>query len=240
MTCRLPPRRAGCRPERDDPAALSHTDEMSQSQTAAEFWDGRYGEREQVWSGNPNRVLVDLVANLPPGRALDLGAGEGGDSVWLAERGWRVTAIDVSATALARGRAAASARGPAGARIDWEVADLATWRPSDRYDLVSAFFLHSPVEFPRVEVLRRAADAVADGGHLLLVGHAEPPPWMRGHEHAGDHEMTLPTPESEMADLALDESEWEVVNAEVREREGTGPDGERGVLRDSVVFLRRR
>lgn len=231
-----------------DSVAVQHTVGMGESQTAAEFWDDLYGERDRVWSGRPNRVLVDLVADLDPGTALDLGAGEGGDAVWLAERGWQVRAIDVSATALSRAAAAAWARGVAD-RIDWQEGDLADWRPTQEYQLVSAFFLHSAIFFPRAEVLRRAGDAVASGGHLLVVGHAEAPPWARdhegheGHDGQGDHDhhgMVLPTPQSELADLAPDPARWEVLVAEIREREGTGPDGQSGLLRDSVVFLRRR
>jgi SAM-dependent methyltransferase len=222
---------------------MSHTGQVNQtpdtteSSTAAQFWDGRYGERDQIWSGRPNQVLVELTADLVPGRALDLGAGEGADSIWLAERGWQVTALDVSATAIDRARAAAGARGLAVGQIDWQVTDLATWSAAQDYQLVSAFFLHSPVDFPRARVLRRAADTVSAGGHLLVVGHAAPPPWARDHD---GHHMELPTPASELADLALDAGAWEILVAGVRERDATGPDGQAGHLSDSVVFARRR
>jgi SAM-dependent methyltransferase len=216
---------------------MSQPPHGTDSPTAAQFWDGRYGEREQIWSGRPNQVLVDLVGDLAAGQALDLGAGEGADSIWLAERGWRVTALDVSATAIGRARVAAAGRGLRDGQIDWEVTDLAAWRPAKGYQLVSAFFLHSPVDFPRAEVLRRAAGSVVPGGHLLIVGHAEPPPWARDHD---DHHRELPTPASELADLELDGSAWEVLVAEVRGRDATGPDGQSGHLSDSVVFARRR
>ena len=205
-------------------------------QTAVEFWDNRYGESDQIWSGEPNRVLVDLVADLPPGRALDLGAGEGGDSIWLAERGWTVTAVDISATALARAKAAAHSRGLT-ERVTWQVADLAAWVPEDHFDLVSAFFLHSPVEFPRAEVLRRIAGTVVSGGHFLLVGHAEQPPLAPEHEHP---HVYLPGPDEEIASLALDPAQWQILIAEVRERQGVRPDGEAATWRDSVVLARRR
>lgn len=214
---------------------------------AAIFWEGRYAERHRIWSGEPNAALVDATSGLRPGRALDLGCGEGGDTVWLAEQGWQVTGVDISATAVARGRALAAARGVAEGRITWLVGDLAAWEPADRYDLVTSCFLHSPVDFPRVGVLRRAAAAVAPGGHLLVVAHAEPPPWSRRHHdgegeegghHHGPHDF--PSPDDERAALGLDEDDWDVVVSEVRDREATGPDGERATLRDAVTLARRR
>jgi SAM-dependent methyltransferase len=166
---------------------------------ATTFWEGRYREREQIWSGRPNRALVDVLDSIgvTPGTALDLGSGEGADSIWLAEQGWTVTGVDISTTALSRAEVHASDRGVA-ERIDWQQADLAEWIPSAEYDLVSACFLHSPVAFPREEVLRRAATAVAPGGYLLVVGHASFPSWSRdasgeaddgaadAHGHEGD------------------------------------------------------
>jgi SAM-dependent methyltransferase len=160
---------------------MSENTETDGAETdATAFWENRYGEREQIWSGRPNRALVDVVEPLgvTPGHALDLGSGEGADSIWLAEQGWQVTGIDISATAVSRAGVHASDRGVAD-RITWLQADLAEWMPTDEYDLVSACFLHSPVAFPREEVLRRAAGAVAPGGYLLVVGHAGFPPWSR-------------------------------------------------------------
>ena len=202
----------------------------------AEFWEGRYKERDRIWSGRPNDALVTTVAGLPPGRALDLGCGEGGDSVWLAERGWQVTAVDVSATAVARAReTAAGLELPAG-QITWLVEDLGRWEPTDRYDLVCACFLHSPIEFARSDVLRRAASAVATGGHMLIVGHASPPPWANGHDH-GDHHF-LP-PSEEIANLRLDGDLWDVVVSEIRTRSAIGPDGAPVDFEDAVVLARR-
>jgi SAM-dependent methyltransferase len=205
---------------------------------AETFWNDRYAERAQIWSGRPNTALVTEVEGLAPGRALDLGCGEGGDSVWLAEHGWRVTAVDIAANAVARGRDAAATRGIDEGRIGWLVEDLATWTPPGPYDLVSACFLHSPVDFPRTEVLRRAAAALAPGGHLLVVGHSEPPPWSR-HRHEDDDHRFL-TPAEEVAELALDPSAWETVVCESRTRDAVGPDGEQATLDDSIVLLRRR
>ncbi|WP_310964333.1 class I SAM-dependent methyltransferase [Nocardioides terrisoli] len=213
------------------------TDHEPTSPETAAHWDARYAERERIWSGRPNQALVASVEGMSPGRALDLGCGEGADSLWLAARGWQVTGVDVSATAIARARGAAAGQELIGA-VEWVVADLADWVPEQgRFDLVSACFLHSNIGFSRTAVLRRGADAVAPGGHLLLVGHAAPPPWAAGlHEHA--HELLGPA--EELAELGLPDDDWETVVAEVRQREATGPDGEQALLDDSVVLIRRR
>lgn len=215
-----------------------------------QHWDARYSEREQLWSGNPNVALVATVGSLAPGRALDLGCGEGADSVWLAERGWQVTAVDVSATAIERAEGLAASHGIPGERITWVLADVASWEPAGPYDLVSACFLHSLLDFPREEVLRRAAGAVGPGGRVLVVGHAEPPPWTADHadhggpDHGGPdhggHEHRVLTPEGELAGLQLDPGEWSVEVSEVRTRAATGPDGQQAMLRDVVTFVRRR
>ena len=95
---------------------------------AVQFWEERYASRPQVWSGRANQVLVDLVSGFAPRTALDLGCGEGGDAVWLAQQGWRVTAVDISTTAVERGRAAAADLGVPADRITWVAQDLAEMR----------------------------------------------------------------------------------------------------------------
>lgn len=201
----------------------------------ATFWDDRYGGRDQLWTGEPNHALVEVVGGWSPGRALDLGCGEGGDSVWLAEQGWQVTGVDVSAVAVDRARAAAARRQVPAHRLRFVVTDLAAWRPEGPVDLVSACFLLSPLDFPRAEVLRRAAGALVPGGHLLVVGHAEAPPWAEGH-----HDRRFPTAEEDRADLGLDDAEWETLLCEARPRRAKGPDGQVATLDDTVVLLRRR
>lgn len=198
-----------------------------------QFWDRLYGERGQVWSGRVNAALEREVEGLAPGRALDLGCGEGADALWLAERGWRVTAIDIAQTALERGAAEAARRGLV---VDWRCADLTRALPSGPYDLVSAQFLQSPVALPRDEVLRRAAAEVAPGGALLVVGHAAPPPWS---SHQPDPSL-MPTAAEVVTRLALPEVAWEAVRVEDVARPAIGPDGEAAELVDSVVLLRRR
>jgi SAM-dependent methyltransferase len=133
-----------------------------------EDWNRRYAEREFLWTAEPNRFLVAEAADLAPGRALDLGCGEGRNAVWLAERGWQVTAVDFSDVGLMTARRLAASRGVA---VDWVLADLLDYRPaSAAYDLVVIFYLQLPAERRRL-VLGRAAAAVAPGGTMLVVGH---------------------------------------------------------------------
>jgi SAM-dependent methyltransferase len=197
-----------------------------------DFWEQLYGEREQVWSGRVNATLAREVDAVPPGRALDLGCGEGGDALWLAERGWDVVAVDISSTALDRAAAEAARRGLA---VEFRRHDLADGVPAGPFDLVSAQFLQSPVELPREQVLRSAAAEIAPGGLLLVVGHAAPPPWAT---HEPDPAL-MPSAAEVLGALALG-PDWDVLRAEDVLREATGPDGQQAELLDSVVLLRRR
>jgi SAM-dependent methyltransferase len=202
--------------------------------TPEHFWDDRYGQSARIWSGNPNAVLVTEATDLTPGTALDLGCGEGADSIWLAGRGWRVTGVDISEVAIGRATAHAGAAGVAD-RTSWLRANLATGFPAGRFDLVSAHFLQSPVELPRVQILLQAASAVAVGGTLLVVGHAEFPRWSTHHES----HVHLETADEVVASLDLAPAAWRVVTAESRERTVTAPDGSPAVLVDSVVRAER-
>jgi len=133
-----------------------------------EDWNARYAGSELAWTAEPNRFLVEEVASLVPGRALDLAAGEGRNSVWLAEQGWRVDAVDFSGVGLEKGRRRAEERGVS---VTWIEADLLAYAPEGAsYDLVILFFLQIPWASMR-EVLRRASRAVTPGGTFLLVGH---------------------------------------------------------------------
>lgn len=211
---------------------MEHEPQAPGTTAGSEFWEARYRERDRIWSGTPNAALVGAVAGLAPGRALDLGCGEGADSLWLAEQGWLVTGVDISATAV--GRAAEQARREGLDAITWVVADLGLWHPPiATFDLVSACFLQSPIDFPRIEVLGRAAEAVVGGGHLLVVSHAEPPPWAEGHHHQPH------LPDQELVDLGLPVGAWRVVTSEVAGRVAVGPDGQPAELLDSVLLLRR-
>lgn len=138
------------------------------------MWDERYSAPQRVWSGNPNPWLVEIAADLEPGTALDLGCGEGADAIWLATRGWQVTAVDFSAAGLAHAAARAE---EAGVTVRWVLADLADWTPDRRYDLVSVQFFHGEPDVRRV--VHRSAWAATEGT-LIVVGHDDthpgPPP----------------------------------------------------------------
>jgi SAM-dependent methyltransferase len=188
-----------------------------------------------VWSGRVNAAVEHEVTGLTAGTALELGSGEGGDALWLAARGWTVTAVDISANALAVGADQATRHGLAD-RITWIRADLATWHPPAQYDLVTAAFLHSPVKLPRETILERAAAAVAPGGRLLVVGHAAFPPGSE-HDH-GVEAPPLPTPDEVLAALELPAG-WVVETNALVHRRATGRDGTDVTLVDAVLRVRR-
>ncbi|HEY7988123.1 MAG TPA: class I SAM-dependent methyltransferase [Lapillicoccus sp.] len=135
-------------------------------------WDRRYDASDLVWSATPNAVVAREAADLPPGRALDLASGEGRNAIWLAERGWRVTAVDFSAVATARARRLAQERlGAAATRVEAVTADLMTWSPPPAgADLAVLAYLQLSVG-ERRHVHRLAAAALASGGTFLLVAH---------------------------------------------------------------------
>jgi 2-polyprenyl-3-methyl-5-hydroxy-6-metoxy-1,4-benzoquinol methylase len=197
------------------------------------FWNARYREAEAIWSGNPNPQLVAEAADLVPGTALDVGCGEGADAIWLAQRGWRVTAADISPVALARATAHADQAGVAD-RITWLQADFTTGVPG-AFDLVSAQFMHLPG--PQVDAMQRQlAVAVNPGGTLLVVGH-----------DPSDMGTTLPRPKiPEMYYTAaevvgrLDPEAWDMLVAEARPRPAVDPDGQTITIHDAVLKARKR
>lgn len=133
----------------------------------ASDWDARYAAAQQ-WSDEPNALAATLLADVAPGRALDLAAGEGRMALWLAQRGWKVTALDFSAAGLERGRARAS---ELTVDVDWQVADATVADLSAQtYDLVLVLYLHLP-RTQLTDVLSRAAYAVRSGGQLFVLGH---------------------------------------------------------------------
>jgi SAM-dependent methyltransferase len=131
----------------------------------ARDWDERYAQGQQ-WSAGPNALVAQLLADLPPGEAVDLAAGEGRHALWLAGRGWRVTAVDFSPVGLAHGRSQ-----PDADRVTWVTADVVDWPgPSAAVDLVLVAYLHLGEEVGRA-VLQRAAGWLRPGGRLLVLGH---------------------------------------------------------------------
>ncbi|KAA9394893.1 methyltransferase domain-containing protein [Kocuria coralli] len=203
----------------------------------SDYWEHRYTAADRMWSGQVNHVLAGVAADLQPGWALDLGCGEGADAIWLARHGWTATGIDISETAIRRAaEAARTAEIPEG-RISFRAADVSTLDDEARYDLVTASFLHSPVDLPRTEILRAAAQRVAPGGHLLITSHATVPPWGNLPKAL---EPRFLGPEEEIAELGLDAGQWAVRIAETRPREVTGPHGDHATIDDSIVLLQRR
>lgn len=133
-----------------------------------EDWNRRYEGAELLWTAAANRFLVAEVGPMRPGRALDMGCGEGRNAVWMAERGWRVTAVDFADVGLAKGRELASARGVA---VEWVHADLLGYEPpAGAFDLAAVLYLHLPATDRRL-VHQRAVRALAPGGTILVVGH---------------------------------------------------------------------
>jgi SAM-dependent methyltransferase len=131
-------------------------------------WDDRYATTELIWGAEPNQFLVREVADLTPGRALDLATGEGRNAIWLAKRGWAVTGVDFSAVALDKAREIAE---DVGVAVEWVDADVIEYEPEQAaFDLVTIVYLH--LERPeRRPVMAAASRAVAPGGTLLIVGH---------------------------------------------------------------------
>ena len=196
-----------------------------------ETWDARYAESQRVWSGRPNPRLVEQITGVTPGDALDVGAGEGADAVWLASQGWQVTALDVSPVALARAEAHAAEAGVAD-RVSTLHHDLMSGAtlPGD-YDLVSAQFLHPPAE-RFTELMRLLGSAVRTGGRLLVVGH-HPDDHATGLRSGHGHPELLFTPDKVVG--ALPSGEWEIHTAEAQTREVAGPDGP-ATATDAVVL----
>lgn len=209
---------------------------MTSEPTPAEAWEARYAEKSQIWSGRPNVALTETVKDLTPGNALELACGEGADAIWLAEQGWIVHAVDISPTAIQRGRVQAEKVG-VDKSISWEVADLTDWVANGEFDLISAIFMHSRSELKRNRILKNALAALSPGGALLIVGHAEFPFWANTAEHEHDHEP-LPTNAEVIAQLELTDSYAVEIN-ESRSRIATAPDGRTGELIDGILLIRR-
>lgn len=217
--------------------SLAHEDieDAARPSSYETHWDRRY-EGETVWSGKPNGTLVNEVESIPAGRALDVGAGEGGDAVWLAEQGWKVTASDISQRALDRVAALADERGLS---IECHRADANALDPfeAESFDLVSAQYLPIP-RSPEGRGIHNLLDAVAPGGTLLFISHdIEPlraPIEEREHGPFIDPDAYV-RPADFAAELA-DSAEWEVEVHEKRPRPGGHASGHA----DDIVLRARR
>ncbi|KIA62793.1 SAM-dependent methyltransferase [Nocardia vulneris] len=201
---------------------------------AVTFWDGVYANRPAATDPTPNDRLVETVTDLPPGAALDLGCGNGGDALWLARRGWRVTAVDISAVAVARLAELAAAHG-LGARVQPEQHDMRESFPPGQFELVTAHYLHTPFDLDRAALLRRAAHALRVSGLLLVVDHGSTAPW----SWQQDPDLRYPSPLEVAADLALDPAAWTIDRAVAAPRNARGPDGRTAEVVDHILLIRR-
>ena len=188
-------------------------------------WDRRYRDAELIWGAPPNTVVVDLCWAVAPGRDLDLACGEGRNALWLADRGWTVTAVDFSQMAIDKARTVASRKGRSVRnRITWRCADVTTAELEDGYDLVLMVFLHLPPAQRRA-TLDRVVDALAPGGALVVVGH-DSINLTEGYGGPQDPEI-LYSPDDLVTDLA---GRLEVRVAERRKRLTEGGDAIDAVL----------
>ncbi len=190
-------------------------------------WDDRYASTDLVWSDSANQFVEQYLADLPPGRALDLGAGEGRNALWLAARGWKVTAVDFSSVGIEKGRRLAADRDIA---VEWVVADVDEYEPDRPFDLVVIAYLQLD-RASRTELLRRVATWVAPGGTVFVVAHDRS---NVEHGHGGppsaDVCYDLDETVAALAPLRAD-------TAEVATRIVSTPDGDRTAL-DTVVLVR--
>jgi SAM-dependent methyltransferase len=205
-----------------------------------EYWEQHWQRGRSDGPGGkpaipPNPYLAQETRDLVPGTALDAGCGAGAEAIWLAEHGWRVTAVDISSEALARAseRAATSA---ASDRIQWVEADLTVWEPGRQFDLVTAHYAHPSI--PQLRFYDRVAAWVAPGGTLLVVGHL--------HTHGTtDHAHGQGPPEEATATAAavtagLGHDGWTVVTAAEHHRTLGGHGDQAVELHDVVVRATRR
>jgi 2-polyprenyl-3-methyl-5-hydroxy-6-metoxy-1,4-benzoquinol methylase len=210
---------------------MTHDHSTDDEMFTPEFWDARYGAIDRLWSGNPNPQLVAEATDLDPATALDVGCGEGADAIWLASRGWQVTAVDVSQVALRRGAEQAERISREVAkRLTWEQADVSTWDPAPRqFDLVTAQFMYLPP--PDLKALHaRLAAAVRPGGSLLIVGHhpVDLATMSRGPKHAA----MLFTAEQVAA--TLPPADWNLEVVDTRPRQILH-EGELATFHDAVL-----
>lgn len=206
-----------------------------------EFWEERYrdghghGEHGRGGPGEPNPQLVAAARDLAPGRVLEVGAGLGADSLWLARHGWEVTAVDISDNALERARASVGgADAEAAARIRWVRADATALDPRlSGFDLATSHYAHP--EGPFSKLVEHLADRVAPDGRLLIVGHD--PSDAHGHAPHAGHEHAHVRPQEVTAVLGADR--WRVLVAEPRSRTRRRGDGTEVTMTDAVVLAHR-
>ena len=186
-------------------------------------WDERYRRTDRLWSAEPNMFVADRLSPSKPGVGLDVASGEGRNAIWLASRGWKMTAVDFSEVAVERGRGLSD-------DVEFVVADIATWEAPESYDLVLVAYLHLPQSEMR-QVIERVASWLKPGGELFLIGHDES---NIEDGHGGPQVPEILTSVESIVEWlpSLDLIEAQVVNRPVDTDEG------RVFARDSLVRAR--
>ncbi|HYH11559.1 MAG TPA: class I SAM-dependent methyltransferase [Thermomicrobiales bacterium] len=198
-----------------------------------DYWKQHWRERTDAAPGSmatnpPHPYLARETATLTPGMALDAGCGAGAEAIWLASAGWRVTAVDISTEALTLAAARAAAA-KVSDRISLVEADLSTWAPDARFDLVMSHYAHPAM--PQLDFYARIATWVKPGGTLLLVGHLHTPGGT-GDDH---HPPTEASVTAEGITARLGTTAWRIETADECDRTLTGPGGREVSLHDVVV-----
>jgi SAM-dependent methyltransferase len=214
-----------------------------------DYWESHWQQARRDTSERevaPNPYLAREISGLVPGTALDAGCGEGAEAIWLAAKGWHVTAADISAEAIGRATDRAARNGASPERLVWIEADLSTWDPGKQFDLVTTHYAHPAMA--QLEFYNLIADWVGPRGTLLIVGHLHAP-HTHGHEehgHGHSHERHRHPPPEEVSvnaasiTASLGDGQWDVVTADETTRTLTNRDGQTVELHDVVVRATRR
>ena len=217
-----------------------------------DHWSGREAERGQGGeTSGPHPFLEEQLAGLEPGTALEAGCGEGAEALWLAARGWQVTAVDIAADVLRRAADHAS-RSTVGERVAWVEADLSTWEPGRRFDLVTSHYAHASI--PQLDLYDRLASWVAPGGTLLLVGHLHTAGSEADHRdshhdshhdshrdsHRDGHPPEHATVTADDVSARLDPDAWRLVTSHEGARTVRDGTGRPVTLHDVVITATRR
>lgn len=198
------------------------------SDKSAVGWDDRYRKGEYVWTVKVNQFVERYLSALEPGTAIDLGAGEGRNAVWLASLGWDVTAVDFSQVGLDKGQRLAADHE---VTVNFVLSDAVTYQPDAPVDLIVLSYLQ--LDNPaRATILDNVVHWLNPGGTLFVIAHDK--------TNVTDGYGGPPT-----AAVCYDLDEtvaafagMEIAVAEVAVRHVETPDGQRDAL-DTLVVARR-